>query len=101
MTSPRLGAQDVREIARLARLALSEQEIAGFTERLASVLDYVSQIERAEVAGAPGPEEGEPRSWRPDAASNPWGFEVADRLLAAAPARDGDLVVVPRVLDAE
>ncbi|MCK6530231.1 aspartyl/glutamyl-tRNA amidotransferase subunit C [Myxococcota bacterium] len=101
MTSPRLGADDVREIARLARLDLSDQEIAGFTERLASVLDYVSQIERAEVGAAAGPPEGQPRPWRPDAAVNPQGFDVADRLLAAAPARDGDLVVVPRVLDAE
>lgn len=44
-----LTADDVRNIARLARLGLNEDQVADHASRLSSILDLVDHLERADT----------------------------------------------------
>ena len=48
MSSPEL---DVRYVANLARIALSDEEVATFQGQLGRILDYVTQLEKVDVTG--------------------------------------------------
>lgn len=41
--------EEVRKVARLARLRLDEDEVSGFTRQLCSILDHVSVIDEVDV----------------------------------------------------
>jgi len=45
-----LTPDDVKAIARLARLAISEQDIPGYAKTLSSILDFVAQLDKADTA---------------------------------------------------
>jgi aspartyl/glutamyl-tRNA(Asn/Gln) amidotransferase C subunit len=40
---------DVQKLASLARIRVSEDELAGFTKDFESILGYISQLERADI----------------------------------------------------
>lgn len=46
-----LTRDDVRKVAHLARLELSETEIERYQEQLSQVLDYVARLEELDVDG--------------------------------------------------
>ena len=46
-----LTPEQVRHVAKLARLALPEETLATFTTQLGSILQYVEQLRQADVAG--------------------------------------------------
>ncbi|MBV6422778.1 MAG: Glutamyl-tRNA(Gln) amidotransferase subunit C [Steroidobacteraceae bacterium] len=46
-----LKRTDIENVSRLARLALREDEVAGYVETLGNILDMVGQLERADTAG--------------------------------------------------
>jgi aspartyl-tRNA(Asn)/glutamyl-tRNA(Gln) amidotransferase subunit C len=88
----------VRHIAKLARLNLTDEEVSTFAVQLANIVDYVQQLAAVDTTGVepmahPLPvtnvmREDEPRP----------GFEP-DQALANAPEREGDFFRVPAVLD--
>jgi aspartyl-tRNA(Asn)/glutamyl-tRNA(Gln) amidotransferase subunit C len=88
----------VRRIARLARLNLSEDEVRLFAGQLANILEYVRQIEALDTAGV------ELRA-QPLAAADalrddePRGGLSQHQALANAPERHGDCFRVPSVID--
>ena len=43
--------ETVRQVAKLARLALDEQHVQKYASQLESILGYVDQIRRADVSG--------------------------------------------------
>lgn len=45
-----LTPDEVRSIARLARLAIREEDVAAYARDLSSILDFVAQLERADTA---------------------------------------------------
>lgn len=45
-----ISADDVRKLARLAHLSLSDEEVDSLTRELGSILDYVKQLEALDVA---------------------------------------------------
>jgi aspartyl/glutamyl-tRNA(Asn/Gln) amidotransferase C subunit len=61
---PVIDQAEVRRIARLARLKLSEQEVRLFTGQLARILEYVKQIESLCVKTSPGKVSPAARRWR-------------------------------------
>ena len=88
---------DVRYVARLARLALSEEEIGVFQGQLDAILDHVATLSQAEVAGTeatahPSPVFGRMREDEPHASLPPEG------LLANAPDQAQAQVRVPKVV---
>jgi aspartyl-tRNA(Asn)/glutamyl-tRNA(Gln) amidotransferase subunit C len=93
-----LTLDDVKNVAHLARLALTDGELATMTPQLAAILDYVDQLGRVNTDGVeplahPLPvanvfRDDEPAPSLPAAAA-----------LANAPDRRGDLYGVPAVLE--
>jgi aspartyl-tRNA(Asn)/glutamyl-tRNA(Gln) amidotransferase subunit C len=90
----------VRHVARLARLALSEEEEERFAAQLGHVLEYVERLQAVDVAGV------EPLSFAGDAAAGlplredePRPCLPRDKVLAQAPEHNGEAFLVPRILE--
>ena len=94
-----LSRDEVRRIAALARLRLSEEEESRLAGELSAILDYVRQLEELDVSGvlpmthalAPGE-----TPFREDAVTP--GLSP-DEALANAPARAGTCFQVPRIIE--
>ncbi len=92
------AAFDVRYTAQLARLNLSDEEVAKFQTQLSQVLEYVERLKQVDVSGVePTAHANEVFNvFRPDEA-RPW-FKPADAL-ANAPRQANDLFIVPKVIE--
>ena len=94
-----LSAQDVRRIAALARLELSETEIALYTRQLAEILAYAADIQAVDTAGVSPTSHVLSRgpAWRADA---PEPSLNRDDVLGEAPdgQRAAGVFRVPKVL---
>jgi aspartyl-tRNA(Asn)/glutamyl-tRNA(Gln) amidotransferase subunit C len=90
-----ISAEDVRHVARLARLDLSDEEVARFQVELSTILEYVARIEALEPAAAA---ESEPpdQPLRPDRAE-PW--PDVGLLHREAPVFEDGHFRVPRVVE--
>ncbi len=99
---PRIDRQTFERTARLARLRFDEAQAEAMLKDLASILDFVAQLEQVDTEGVPPT--SHVAEWRAplreDAAASDDEFS-AEAVLARAPARDGDCFVVPRVLESE
>ncbi len=90
--------EEVRHIARLARLRLTPDEEHRFAEQLSAILDYADRLSRVNTAGIPPTATVLPlrAPLRPDV---PRPAPPRQRLLANAPAVEGGMFRVPAVLD--
>ena len=97
---PRIEPADLAHVAALARLALSEEEIASMARDLERMLDYVATLDRLDTRDvsptAHGFELATPL--RPDQPVAPLDPELA---VANAPEREGTAFLVPKVLEEE
>lgn len=50
-TPPKITEADVRHVAKLSRLRLSDEEIHTYTEQLANVLGYIAKINELDLEG--------------------------------------------------
>lgn len=93
----RITKEQVAHVARLARLELTEDELALFTEQLGDVLDHARDVEALDT-------EGVPPTAHPLHLENVLRDDVVaasldhDEVMAAAPAADGGRFRVPPVL---
>ena len=93
-----LTAEQVRWVAKLARLELSNAELETMTQQLGRIVDYVAQLQQVDTEGV------EPLAhaldvsnvFRPD---EPAPSLSVDAALANAPKRSADFYSVPAVLD--
>ena len=89
---------DIDHVAKLARLALSPEEKATFSQQLGSVLHHIEQLNKVDVSGV------EP-SAHAFAVVNVWADDVArpglsvDQALRNAPAQRDHMIVVPKVVE--
>jgi len=93
-----LSPEEVRKIARLARLSVSDDEVAAYAGELTSILELVDRMERVDTTGvAPmaHPQHATQRL-RPDAVTEP---DRRERYQRIAPAVERGLYLVPRVVD--
>jgi aspartyl-tRNA(Asn)/glutamyl-tRNA(Gln) amidotransferase subunit C len=95
-----LTRQEVAHLARLARLAVTDEELDLFAGQLDAVLDAVAKVGQADVGDVPPTTHAVPmiNVMRPD--------EVRpslprDAVLAAAPAAEEGRFRVPRILQEE
>ena len=89
---------DVRYVAQLARLDLSDAEIAKFQDQLGHVLDHVEQLKKVDVSNVDPTAHANAvhNVFRADA-SRPWfSSEVA---LQNAPRPANGLFIVPKVIE--
>ena len=88
----------VRHIAYLIRLALTDEEVDMFSAQLSTIVDYFDRLAEVEVAGVPPYRQPQmPRSRLREDVAQP-SMPRAD-LLANAPQHQDGLVRVPVVLD--
>ena len=92
-----ISADDVRKVAKLARLNLPEDKIATYTEQLESILGYVSQLEQVDTTGVPETTRAvEVTNVTRQDGVNP--TPVREDILNQAPQREGDFFRVPKIL---
>lgn len=93
----KITEDDVRHVAKLSRLTLSEEEVHTYTDQLAHVLDHIARINELDLEGV------EPMSHPLDLANvmrddrEQPGLPV-DTALANAPAKEPPFFEVPKVI---
>ena len=95
--SEQIDAEQVRKVAKLARLQLSDSEIEEFTGQLGAILGYVEKMNELDTEGVEPLAHCLPISnvFRADEVEPSLG---TDRALANAPERDGPFFTVPKIL---
>ena len=93
----KLTAQQVGEIAHLARLDIAELDVAGYCDTLSKILDFVAQLEQvdADIEPMAHPEEVAQRL-RADRVA---GVIERERFQQNAPAVDAGVYLVPQVIE--
>jgi aspartyl-tRNA(Asn)/glutamyl-tRNA(Gln) amidotransferase subunit C len=95
-----LSADEVRHVAALARLALTDEEVAELAPQLSKILEYAEHV--GEVAAADVPATTHPfplhNVLRPD---EPRPSLSRDEVLAGAPEVEEDRFAVPRIVAEE
>jgi aspartyl-tRNA(Asn)/glutamyl-tRNA(Gln) amidotransferase subunit C len=93
-----MNIEEVRKVARLARLELSDEDLATMAPQLTAILSYFDLLNQLNTDGVeplahPLPVQNvfRPDELRPSL--------PVDEALANAPARSGDFFAVPAVLD--
>lgn len=92
-----LDHDQVRRIAKLSRLNLSQSEIETYTAQLARVLDYFKQLDSIDTAGVAPLDHPLPTA-NVLRADQPRGSLDAGTALRNAPQREGFCFRVPKVL---
>ena len=93
----KLTADDVRQVARLARLSMDEAKLARLTPQLESILEYVAKIGEVDVTGVPPMAHALPLAnvLREDVVEPSLPIE---KVLQNAPETDGRFFKVPNVI---
>jgi aspartyl-tRNA(Asn)/glutamyl-tRNA(Gln) amidotransferase subunit C len=93
----RISPADVAHVARLARMDITEDELALFTEQLGAVLEHATDIASLDIAGVPPTAHPLPISnvFRED---EPHQSLDRDEVLAMAPETQDGQFKVPRIL---
>jgi len=94
----KIDEAQVRKVARLSRLELTEAEIKEFTGQLSAILDYMEKMNELDTTGVEPLAHCLPINnvFRQDEAGESLGTE---KTLANAPQRDGEFFKVPKILD--
>jgi aspartyl-tRNA(Asn)/glutamyl-tRNA(Gln) amidotransferase subunit C len=93
----RISQEDVRKVAKLARLDLEEAKITTYASQLERILDYVSHLESIDTEGVL-PTTRAVEVVNVTRADGVEATEVREDLLNLAPQREGDFFRVPRIL---
>ncbi|MGD0077278.1 MAG: Asp-tRNA(Asn)/Glu-tRNA(Gln) amidotransferase subunit GatC [Sedimentisphaerales bacterium] len=94
----RIDEAQVRKVAKLARLDLTDAEVAEFAGQLSAILDYVARMNELNTEGVEPLAHCLPISnvFREDIVKESLGTE---KTLANAPQRDGSFFKVPKILE--
>lgn len=98
MDKKKINVEQVKQVARLARLNLSEAEIAQFSTQMSDILQYVEKLNQLDTADIEPLAHCLPVSncLREDIIKPSLGVE---KTLANAPDSDGQFFIVPKILD--
>ena len=93
----KINSEDVRNVARLARLELNEEQITKFTVQLEKILEYVDQLEGVDTKDIPPTTRAVEvvNVMRDDKINT---TKVREELLNLAPEREDDFFRVPKIL---
>jgi aspartyl-tRNA(Asn)/glutamyl-tRNA(Gln) amidotransferase subunit C len=97
MADQAIAPEQVRHVAKLARLALDETELERFAPQLESILEYIAQIGEVNVSGVEPMAHALPlcNVLREDIAGPALSV---DQVLQNAPDTDGPFFKVPKVI---
>jgi aspartyl-tRNA(Asn)/glutamyl-tRNA(Gln) amidotransferase subunit C len=93
-----ISRADVQHVARLARLALTDEELDRFQSQLSVILEEAEKVKRLPTEGVPPTAHPLPRVnvWRDDVVGPCLTREEA---LSTAPEVDQDRFAVPRIIE--
>src|SRR6266404_5868574 len=98
-----ISKQDVEHVARLARLALSEEEKERYTQQLGQILTYIEKMSALDTKNVAPTSHVLPLSnvWREDTAepSTSATLSSPEEIVANAPEREGPLFKVNKVIE--
>jgi aspartyl-tRNA(Asn)/glutamyl-tRNA(Gln) amidotransferase subunit C len=95
--NPAVDMSDLRHLAKLARLAVSDEQLVKYGDQLHAILGYVQRISQADVGGI------EPMA-HPLPVSNAFRDDVVgdslqlEKVLQNAPDSDGPFFKVPKII---
>lgn len=94
----KLTREEVLKLARLAKLALSDDEVEKYQQDLSTIIDYFELLDEADVKGLEPTSQvtGLVNVFRPDEVSDP--VVSPQELLELTPQRDGDYIKVRRMI---
>ncbi len=100
MSDQKISLEQVRHVARLARLAISEDKLVRFAAQLEPILEYVAKIGQVDTTGVEPMAHALPihNVLREDVARP--GLSV-EQVLQNAPDSDGPFFKVPKVIGGE
>jgi aspartyl-tRNA(Asn)/glutamyl-tRNA(Gln) amidotransferase subunit C len=95
--SEKLNLEDVKEVAKLARLALTEPQLARLTSQLEGILGYVGKLQKLDVSNVEPMAHALPvhNIFRDDI---PKPGMPLEKVLQNAPETDGPFFKVPKVI---
>jgi aspartyl-tRNA(Asn)/glutamyl-tRNA(Gln) amidotransferase subunit C len=98
MTEPRISREEVEYVARLARLALSDEEKERMRRELDSILAYIDKLRTLDITGVEPTSHAVPLTnvMRDD---DPRPSFPRDEMLANAPDPTGGYFRVPRIIE--
>ena len=94
----RITPEEIRHVAKLARLALTDDEVVKLTHEVGAILEHVAQVEALDTADIPPTSHALPmvNVFRPDEI----GLSLnREEVLAQAPEVEDNRFRVPRILD--
>jgi aspartyl-tRNA(Asn)/glutamyl-tRNA(Gln) amidotransferase subunit C len=94
----KLSRQEVESIAHLARLEITEEEIPVYVDNLSRIIDFVNQLEGAGTQGVE-PMAHPLNMTQPLRADEVIESDQRDLYQENAPATDGGLYLVPKVIE--
>ncbi len=88
----------VRRVAKLARIAVKDDEVAHLAGELNAILDFVEELSELDVSNVAPMTSVAPMKipMRADVVDD---GSYPEKVLANAPAREGDFYVVPKVVE--
>jgi aspartyl-tRNA(Asn)/glutamyl-tRNA(Gln) amidotransferase subunit C len=95
-----LTKQEIEHVAKLARLELTEEEIAKYGEQLSGVLSYIDQLSEVDTSGIEPTAQvtGLQNAWREDTVED-WSDSERQAALKLAPDLEEKQIKVRRVLE--
>ena len=95
----KLNKEEIKKIADLARLELTDKELETYGSQLSDILGYVDQLQEVDVTGVEPTAQvtGLENIMREDTVED-WPKDEVESALAQAPDREGRFVKVKRVL---
>lgn len=93
-----ISEEEVRKIAKLAKLRLTDQEVQLYRSQFVKILDAIDELKSADTSHVPPTASvlGLTNVLRED---EPQPFAARERLLEIAPERDGPYYKVPKVIE--
>jgi aspartyl-tRNA(Asn)/glutamyl-tRNA(Gln) amidotransferase subunit C len=88
----------VRRIARLARIAITEEEAARLEQELSGILDWVAQLDEIDTSGVEPMTRVVPTIMKQRRDEVTDGYRAAD-ILKNAPQSDDGYFVVPKIVE--
>ena len=94
----RIDKTEVKKVAKLSRLDLTDAEVQEFTGQLSAILEYVEKMNELDTSDVEPLAHCLPISnvFRADCVKESLGTE---KTLANSPQRDGEFFKVPKILD--
>jgi len=92
-----ISKEEVKHIAKLARLELTEKEVEKMQKNLSAILDYFNLLKNVPAIKIEKSASGKASAWREDE-TRPKEAGLAEKLIAAAPDKKDDYIKVKAIL---